>query len=230
MFIPLSPSVSSWFICCFSSSRRWIFFSLLPSPMASSSAAIPASGKFPYYPLALPLLILSPLCRHTSIPVLPLLRGYTGARLLSRRRVPSCQRIFSRLPQGDCLTVTQLLSNLIFALFILSDHRFFGRNSCSLLQESARCSWLLLCRLQRRAPGNFVLFLARIGFLISPLELGGAHVLELLLQRFGNMAGVFLVMASAVRAMDPSDVDPSFMGKLAKMVTAEMITSKVCYF
>ena len=47
------------------------------------------------------------------------------------------------------------------------------------------------------------------------------------MKRFGNMAGVFLVMASAVRAMDASDVDPTFMAKLAKMATAEMITTKV---
>lgn len=50
----------------------------------------------------------------------------------------------------------------------------------------------------------------------------------LVLQRFGNMAEVFLVMASAVGAMDRKDVDPAFMAKLAKIATAEMITSKVC--
>jgi len=43
------------------------------------------------------------------------------------------------------------------------------------------------------------------------------------------MAGMFPVMASAVRAVELSDVDPTFMGKLAKMATAEMITSKVCF-
>lgn len=40
------------------------------------------------------------------------------------------------------------------------------------------------------------------------------------------MAGVFMVMASAVRAMDTEDVDPIFMTKLAKIATGEMITSK----
>ncbi|KAH7690564.1 Armadillo-like helical-containing protein [Dioscorea alata] len=45
-------------------------------------------------------------------------------------------------------------------------------------------------------------------------------------RRFGNMAGVFDVMACAVRAMDREDVDPAFMDRLAKMVTAEMVTSK----
>lgn len=41
------------------------------------------------------------------------------------------------------------------------------------------------------------------------------------------MAGVFLVMARAVRAMEPKDVDPTYMVKLAKIATSEMITSKV---
>ncbi|URD96040.1 HEAT repeat [Musa troglodytarum] len=45
-------------------------------------------------------------------------------------------------------------------------------------------------------------------------------------RRFGNMAGVFLVMAGAVRAMDPKDVDTTYMAKLAKIATSEIITSK----
>ncbi|CAL9756739.1 unnamed protein product [Musa acuminata subsp. burmannicoides] len=45
-------------------------------------------------------------------------------------------------------------------------------------------------------------------------------------RRFGNMAGVFLVMAGAVRAMDPKDVDSTYMAKLAKIATSEIITSK----
>ncbi|KAG6693496.1 hypothetical protein I3842_09G003400 [Carya illinoinensis] len=45
-------------------------------------------------------------------------------------------------------------------------------------------------------------------------------------RRFGNMAGVFQVMAFGVRALDKKDVDPSFMAKLAKIATAEMISSK----
>ncbi|XP_059462470.1 protein SHOOT GRAVITROPISM 6 isoform X2 [Corylus avellana] len=45
-------------------------------------------------------------------------------------------------------------------------------------------------------------------------------------RRFGNMAGVFQVMAFGVRALDKKDVDPPFMAKLAKIATAEMITSK----
>ncbi|XP_058077009.1 protein SHOOT GRAVITROPISM 6 isoform X2 [Magnolia sinica] len=45
-------------------------------------------------------------------------------------------------------------------------------------------------------------------------------------RRFGNMAGIFLVMSFAVRAMDTKDVDPPLMAKLAKIATAEMITSK----
>ncbi|CAL0309908.1 unnamed protein product [Lupinus luteus] len=43
---------------------------------------------------------------------------------------------------------------------------------------------------------------------------------------FGNMAGVFQVMAFGVRALDKRDVDPAFMAKLAKIATAEMISSK----
>ncbi|KAK9289631.1 hypothetical protein L1049_007789 [Liquidambar formosana] len=45
-------------------------------------------------------------------------------------------------------------------------------------------------------------------------------------RRFGNMAGVFQVMAFGVGALDRSDIDPTFMSKLAKMATAEMISSK----
>ncbi|WOL06180.1 protein SHOOT GRAVITROPISM 6 [Canna indica] len=45
-------------------------------------------------------------------------------------------------------------------------------------------------------------------------------------RRFANMAGVFLVMACAVRAMGRNDVDSIYMVKLAKIATSEMITSK----
>ncbi|PON43747.1 hypothetical protein TorRG33x02_333030 [Trema orientale] len=45
-------------------------------------------------------------------------------------------------------------------------------------------------------------------------------------RRFGNMAGVFQVMSFGVGALDKKDVDPSFMVKLAKLATAEMISSK----
>ncbi|GMH09863.1 hypothetical protein Nepgr_011704 [Nepenthes gracilis] len=45
-------------------------------------------------------------------------------------------------------------------------------------------------------------------------------------RRFGNMAGLFHVMAFGVRALDKDDVDSSFMAKLAKIATAEMISSK----
>ncbi|KAJ8622795.1 hypothetical protein MRB53_031324 [Persea americana] len=45
-------------------------------------------------------------------------------------------------------------------------------------------------------------------------------------RRFGNMAGVFQVMAFAVSAMDKRDADPALMSKLAKIATSEMITSK----
>ncbi|KAL5807414.1 hypothetical protein ACOSQ4_030147 [Xanthoceras sorbifolium] len=45
-------------------------------------------------------------------------------------------------------------------------------------------------------------------------------------RRFGNMAGIFQVMAIGVLALDKSDIDPAFMAKLAKIATAEMISSK----
>ncbi|XP_054795410.1 protein SHOOT GRAVITROPISM 6-like [Prosopis cineraria] len=45
-------------------------------------------------------------------------------------------------------------------------------------------------------------------------------------RRFGNMAGVFQVMAFGVRSLDKREVDDSFMTKLAKIATAEMISSK----
>ncbi|KAJ4833816.1 Protein SHOOT GRAVITROPISM 6 [Turnera subulata] len=45
-------------------------------------------------------------------------------------------------------------------------------------------------------------------------------------RRFGNMAGIFQVMALGVRALDKQDVDAAFMAKLAKIATAEMISSK----
>ncbi|XP_050910531.1 protein SHOOT GRAVITROPISM 6 isoform X7 [Lathyrus oleraceus] len=45
-------------------------------------------------------------------------------------------------------------------------------------------------------------------------------------RRFGNMAGVFQVMAFGVRALDERDVDSVFMAKLAKIATSEMISSK----
>lgn len=45
-------------------------------------------------------------------------------------------------------------------------------------------------------------------------------------RRFGNIAGIFQVMAFAVRALDENDIDPAFMSKLSKIATAEMISSK----
>uniref|UniRef100_J3LJZ8 Condensin complex subunit 1 C-terminal domain-containing protein n=1 Tax=Oryza brachyantha TaxID=4533 RepID=J3LJZ8_ORYBR len=45
-------------------------------------------------------------------------------------------------------------------------------------------------------------------------------------RRFGNIAGVFLVMASAVRTLDRSDADREFLRKLAKIATAEIVSSK----
>ncbi|KAJ1298801.1 hypothetical protein BS78_01G481300 [Paspalum vaginatum] len=45
-------------------------------------------------------------------------------------------------------------------------------------------------------------------------------------RRFGNMAGVFLVMASAARALDHSDAEREFLRKFAKIATAEVVSSK----
>uniref|UniRef100_A0A0E0CV80 Condensin complex subunit 1 C-terminal domain-containing protein n=1 Tax=Oryza meridionalis TaxID=40149 RepID=A0A0E0CV80_9ORYZ len=45
-------------------------------------------------------------------------------------------------------------------------------------------------------------------------------------RRFGNIAGVFLVMASAVKALDRSDAEREFLRKLAKIATAEIVSSK----
>ncbi|GFS45717.1 ARM repeat superfamily protein [Actinidia rufa] len=48
-------------------------------------------------------------------------------------------------------------------------------------------------------------------------------------RRFGNMAGVFQVMAIAIRVLDKREADPPDMAKLAKLATAEMISSKELY-
>ncbi|KAM7464220.1 hypothetical protein LguiA_032341 [Lonicera macranthoides] len=45
-------------------------------------------------------------------------------------------------------------------------------------------------------------------------------------RRFGNMAGVFQVMSVAIRALDKQEADPPYMSKLAKLATAEIISSK----
>ncbi|KMT06441.1 hypothetical protein BVRB_7g161120 isoform A [Beta vulgaris subsp. vulgaris] len=45
-------------------------------------------------------------------------------------------------------------------------------------------------------------------------------------RRFGNMAGLFQVMAFGVRALNKGNADHTFMSKLAKIATSEMISSK----
>ncbi|VFQ97621.1 unnamed protein product [Cuscuta campestris] len=45
-------------------------------------------------------------------------------------------------------------------------------------------------------------------------------------RRFGNIAGLFQVISVAIRALDKQDVDPAFMMKLAKIATAEVISTK----
>ncbi|KAI3706697.1 hypothetical protein L6452_24616 [Arctium lappa] len=45
-------------------------------------------------------------------------------------------------------------------------------------------------------------------------------------RRFGNIAGVFQVMSIAIGALEEGEVDTSYMTKLAKLATAEIISSK----
>ncbi|KAK6944094.1 hypothetical protein RJ641_025196, partial [Dillenia turbinata] len=46
-------------------------------------------------------------------------------------------------------------------------------------------------------------------------------------QRDGNIAGLFQVMAHAVRFLDKKDADSPFISKFAKIATAEIVPSKV---
>ncbi|KAJ9555338.1 hypothetical protein OSB04_009952 [Centaurea solstitialis] len=45
-------------------------------------------------------------------------------------------------------------------------------------------------------------------------------------RRFGNIAGVFQVMSIAIGALEEGEVDTAYMTKLAKLATAEIISSK----
>lgn len=45
-------------------------------------------------------------------------------------------------------------------------------------------------------------------------------------RRFGNISGIFQVMSFAIRALYQEEVDPSYLAKIAKLVTSEMISSK----
>ncbi|KAL2487315.1 Protein SHOOT GRAVITROPISM 6 [Abeliophyllum distichum] len=45
-------------------------------------------------------------------------------------------------------------------------------------------------------------------------------------RRFENIAGLFQVMSVAIRALDKDHVDPPYMAKLAKIATAEIISTK----
>ncbi|CAH9135639.1 unnamed protein product [Cuscuta epithymum] len=45
-------------------------------------------------------------------------------------------------------------------------------------------------------------------------------------RRFGNISGLFEVISVAIQALDRRDVDPVFMMKLAKIASAEVISSK----
>ncbi|WOH06122.1 hypothetical protein DCAR_0625545 [Daucus carota subsp. sativus] len=45
-------------------------------------------------------------------------------------------------------------------------------------------------------------------------------------RRFRNISGVYQVMSFAIRALNKDDVDPSYMTRIAKLVTSELISSK----
>ena len=47
------------------------------------------------------------------------------------------------------------------------------------------------------------------------------------LQRFGDIAGVFKVMSISISALEEGEVDTAYTTKLAKLATAEIISSKV---
>ncbi|KAK4272815.1 hypothetical protein QN277_021318 [Acacia crassicarpa] len=49
-------------------------------------------------------------------------------------------------------------------------------------------------------------------------------------RRFGDMAEIFQVMAYGVRALDKRKIDKSFMAKLSKIATSEILPSKVSVF
>ncbi|XP_074355121.1 protein SHOOT GRAVITROPISM 6 isoform X2 [Apium graveolens] len=45
-------------------------------------------------------------------------------------------------------------------------------------------------------------------------------------RRFRNISGVYQVMSFAIRALEQDDVDPSYLTRIAKLVTSEIISSK----
>ncbi|XP_024020964.1 protein SHOOT GRAVITROPISM 6 [Morus notabilis] len=85
----------------------------------------------------------------------------------------------------------------------------------SLADESPMVRKASMASLEEIAALNLVLILD----CCSAVSPGGRRL-------FGNMAGVFQVMAFGARVLDKKDLDPSFMAKLAKIATAEMISSK----
>lgn len=85
----------------------------------------------------------------------------------------------------------------------------------SLADDSPRARDSALAALREIAPLNPLLVLD----CCATVSRGGHR-------RFGNMAGVFLVMASAVRALDRRDAEREFLRKIAKIATAEIVSSK----
>ncbi|KAL3532002.1 hypothetical protein ACH5RR_005523 [Cinchona calisaya] len=85
----------------------------------------------------------------------------------------------------------------------------------SLADESPMVREASMAALQDIAPLNPLLVLD----CCSIVSRGGRR-------RFGNITGLFQVMSVAIRALNVRDVDPAYMTKLAKIATAELITSK----
>ncbi|XP_047089443.1 protein SHOOT GRAVITROPISM 6 isoform X2 [Lolium rigidum] len=85
----------------------------------------------------------------------------------------------------------------------------------SLADDSPRARDSALAALRDIAPLNPLLVLD----CCATISRGGHR-------RFANMAGVFLVMASAVRALDRVDAEREFLRKIAKIATAEIVSSK----
>ncbi|XP_078440050.1 ARM repeat superfamily protein isoform X2 [Wolffia australiana] len=87
--------------------------------------------------------------------------------------------------------------------------------AASLNDDSPEVRDAAVAALQDIAPLNPILVLN----CCSAVSRGGRR-------RFGNMAGIFSVMACAVGAMDAKDVNESFITNLARIATSEIITSK----
>lgn len=151
-------------------------------------------------------------------------RDRAGSPLLTRRRCLLRQRSLHVLSQGYCRTV---IIHLSFSSISI-------RSSTSLISVSFSgilCSFSIPAPSFRAEDVGCGLCLNRcLGFAPSVVHSFIYWFTLLMFQRFGNMAGIFQVMAFGVQALDERDVDPAFMAKLAKIATAELISSKVLCF